>query len=338
MTTGLASFIGNTDAVRRLGVAELSGAGAHAYLLTGPEHVGKRTLALRFAALATCPSPSNGDACGMCGSCAAAARGAHPDIHLVERRDEKRTIVVEQAQEVARTATIRPYQSECKVVVIIDADTFEERAANLLLKTIEEPAPDTRIVLTSGDGDRVLPTIRSRCREVTLRPVPAQVIANALTARGISPDHATLLARLSDGRPGWAIGAIDDPTFLAARETHLELLSTILATRSFARLPLADRLEDSRNLARTRETMSTALATWTTWWRDVLVVRAGCAELVTGVDRVDELRHASRRLDVATITGAIKRTGLAMSHLDDNVNPRLALEGLFLDLPDLGTA
>ena len=68
------------------------------------------------------------------------------------------------------------------------------------------------------------------------------------------------------------------------------------------------------------------------------MVRAGCAELVTSVDRVDELRHASRRLDVATITGAIKRTGLAMSHLDHNVNPRLALEGLFLDLPDLGTA
>ena len=338
MTSGLGSFIGNTDAVHRLGAAELRGAGTHAYLVTGPEHVGKRTLALRYAALATCPTPGNGDACGTCGSCAAAARGAHPDIHLVERRVEKRTIIVEQAQEVARTATIRPYQSECKVVIIIDADTFEEEAANLLLKTIEEPAPDTRIVLTSGDGSRVLPTIRSRCREVTLRPVPSHVIASALIGRGISPDHATLLARLSGGRPGWAIGAIDDPTFLAARETHLDLLSSVLATRSFARLPFADRLEDSRSLARTREAMATALATWTTWWRDVLVLRAGCAELVTGVDRLDELRVASRRLDVAAITGAIKRTGLALSHLDDNVNPRLALEGLFLDLPDLGTA
>lgn len=337
MTPNLATFIGNTDAVRRLGVAELSGAGAHAYLLVGPEHVGKRTLALRFAALATCPTPNNGDACGACRSCAAAARGAHPDIHLVERPDDKRTILVEQAQEVARIATIRPYQSDCKVVVIVAADSFEERAANLLLKTIEEPPPDTRIVLTSGNGDRVLPTIRSRCREVTLRPVPVPRIAEALTARGISHDHAALLARLSSGRPGWAIGAIDDPTVLAARETNLDLLSTVLATRSYARLPLADRLEDSRNVARTRETMATAFSTWITWWRDVLVVRAGCAELVTGIDRLSELGVASRRLDLATITGAINRTSLAVSHLDRNVNPRLALEGLLLDLPDLGS-
>lgn len=338
MKSGLSTFIGNVGAVHRFGRAGVGRAGVHSYLLTGPDHVGKRTLAMHFAAGATCPTPVVDDACGACASCAAASRGTHPDIHLVERREERRTIVVEQAQEVARIATIRPYQSDCKVVVITDADALEERAANLLLKTIEEPPDDTRIVLTSDDGDRVLPTIRSRCREVALRRVPGDVITDALKVRGVSPDHATLVARLSNGRPGWAIGAISDPTQLAVRVTHLDLLASVLSTRRIARLPLADRIEDSRNLARTREAMASAFTTWVGWWRDVLVIRAGCIDLVAGVDRLDALRGAAHQLDLGTITQAIQRTALAATHLDENVSPRLALEGLFLDLPELGAA
>lgn len=338
MTQWSSPFIGNDAAVRLLGPAELVGAGAHAYLLTGPEHVGKRTLALRFAAFATCLVPDGDRSCGSCRSCAASARGAHPDIHVIERRDDRRTIVVEQAQEVARISAIKPYQSDRKVVVIVDAEALEARAANLLLKTIEEPSDDTRIVLTSGDGDLVLPTIRSRCREVTLGKVGTRVIIRALEARGVPAEHASVLARLSNGRPGWAINAAADPSVLEVRGVHLDLLSSVLKTRRYARLPLADRLEDPRNLARTREAMASALATWTGWWRDVLVVRAGCEELASCVDRMDELRDAATKLEVAGIAGAIRRTGLATSHLDDNVNPRLALEGLFLDLPELGAA
>jgi DNA polymerase-3 subunit delta' len=338
VSTSLATFIGNADAVRHFAESELEGSGVHAYLLTGPAHVGKRSLALLFAALATCPTPQDGDACGLCRSCASVARGTHPDIHLVERRDDKRTIIVEQAQEVARIAAIRPYQSDCKVVVIIDADVFEKEAANLLLKTIEEPSSDTRIVLTSGDSDLILPTIRSRCREIALRAVPGKVIADALISRGTHADHANLVARLAAGCPGWALSAINDPASLDVRTTHLDLLATILKTRQFARLPLADRLDESRNLARTREVMASAFLTWIRWWRDALVVRAGCAELASSIDRMDELHVVARQLDVAAITAAIARSGLAVSHLDDNVNPRLALEGLLLDLPHVDGA
>ena len=331
-------FIGNDAAARLLGPAELIGAGAHAYLLTGPQHVGKRTLALRYAAFATCLTPDVDHSCGSCRSCAASDRGVHPDIHVIERREERRTIVVEQAQEVMRISAIKPYQSDRKVVVIVDADTLEPRAANLLLKTIEEPSDDTRIVLTSGDGDLVLPTIRSRCRELTLGKVGASVIVRALEARGVPTEHASVLARLSDGRPGWAINAATDPAVLEVRGAHIDLLASVLTTRRYARLPLVDRLEDSRNVARTRETMASAFATWIGWWRDVLVVRAGCEELASSVDRMDELQDAASKLDYVGIAGAIRRTGLATSHLDDNVSPRLALEGLFLDLPELGIA
>ncbi len=338
MTSAFASFIGNTDVVRRLSDYELQGMGAHAYLLIGPEHVGKRTIALQFATLATCPNVQDGDACGTCQSCGASARNAHPDIHVIERRDDKRSIVVEQAQEVARIATIRPYQSAVKVIVIVEAQALEVRAANLLLKTIEEPASDTRIVLTSSESDLVLPTIRSRCREIAFRAVRVQSIADALVQRGVAIDDASLIARLSAGRPGWAIRASNDPSFLAVRATHLDMLASVLSQRKYARLPLVDGLEDPRNLARTRETMANAFSTWIAWWRDVLVVRAGCSEFVAGIDRIDEVCGAAERLDVSAIVGAINRTGIAIAHLDDNVNPRLAAEGLVLDLPDFAPA
>jgi hypothetical protein len=84
--------------------------------------------------------------------------------------------------------------------------------------------------------------------------------------------------------------------------------------------------------------MANAFSTWIAWWRDVLVVRAGCSEFVAGIDRIDEVCGAAERLDVSAIVGAINRTGIAIAHLDDNVNPRLAAEGLVLDLPDFAPA
>lgn len=330
----LATFVGNGATVRNVAAAESRGRGAHAYLIAGPARVGKRSLALALATLVTCANPGDDAPCGTCPSCAAAARDAHPDIHVIERREERRTILVEQAQEVARIATIRPYQSDRKAVVIVDAESLEDRAANLLLKTIEEPSIDTRLFLTASDGERVLPTIRSRCRSIALRPVPAGEIAAALADRGIDGPHALLLARLANGRPGWAIDAADDPGVLTERNAHLRLLSQALAVRSTARLHLADQLDDARNLARAREVMGAAFATWTGWWRDAVTVRAGCPELMSNVDRSDEITAVARRLDLAAILAAVSRTRLAASHLDDNVNPRLALEGLLLDLPD----
>ncbi len=330
-----ARLIGNAPAARRLASGEAGGTGAHAYLLTGPEQVGKRTLALAFASMVTCDAPTGAGACGACISCAAGARAAHPDVHIVERREDRRTIVIEQAQEVVRIATIRPYQSQRKVIVIVDAESLEERAANLMLKTIEEPAEDTRLVITAADADRVLPTIRSRCREIALRAVPAAEIAHALVERGVATDEANLVSRLSAGRPGWALSTVADPAILSRRAAHLALLDDILGTTPFARLPLADRLDDARNLARAREVMAIAFATWTGWWRDALVVHAGCPMLVANVDRVNDLARVASHLGAVEIVGAIARIAAAAVHLDDNVSPRLALEGLFLDLPHL---
>lgn len=88
-------------------------------------------------------------------------------------------------------------------------------------------------------------------------------------------------------------------------------------------------------MARTRERMAAAFEDWVTWWRDALVCHAGCPELITNIDREGALRQASGRLDAPQIIAALTRTREAWAHIDANVNPRLAIEGLFLDLPDL---
>jgi DNA polymerase-3 subunit delta' len=335
MTRSFADFVGNDAAVTQMRNAYARGQGTHAYLITGPAQIGKRTLAIAFAAQVVCNGPRPEAPCGACPSCHASGRNGHPDIHLVERRDEKRTILTEQAQEVIHQSSLHPYLSTRKVFIVREASILENEAANRLLKTIEEPPPDTVIILTTNDADQVLPTIRSRCREVGLRTVPLATVAKGLIDRGVDGDQADLLARLSGGRPGWAISTSDDPAQLTRRDDHLTLLETVLETRRARRLALADRLEDSRQVARTRERMAAAFEDWVTWWRDALVCHAGCPELITNIDREGALRQASGRLDAPQIIAALTRTREAWAHIDANVNPRLAIEGLFLDLPDL---
>ncbi len=331
----LVNFIGNDASVTHMRTAYARGQGSHAYLITGPSQIGKRTLAIAFAAQVVCHALQTDAPCGACPSCHASGRSSHPDIHVVQCRDDKRTIVTDQAQEVIHQSSLHPYLSTRKVFIVREASILEHEAANRLLKTIEEPPPDTVIILTTNDADQVLPTIRSRCREVALRTVPLATIAKGLIDRGVDGDQADLLARLSGGRPGWAIATSDDPAQLSRRDDHLTLLETILATRRTRRLSLADRLEDSRKVAQTRERMAGAFEDWVTWWRDALVCHAGCPELITNIDREGALRQAAGGLTTTQIIAALTRTREAWAHIDANVNPRLAIEGLLLDLPDL---
>ena len=195
MTRSFADYVGNDATVTQMRNAYARGQGTHAYLITGPAQIGKRTLAVAFAAQVVCNGPAPEAPCGACPSCHASGRNGHPDIHIVERRDEKRTILTEQAQEVIHQSSLHPYLATRKVFIVREASILENEAANRLLKTIEEPPPDTVIILTTNEADQVLPTIRSRCREVGLRTVPLATVAKGLIDRGVDGDQADLLAR-----------------------------------------------------------------------------------------------------------------------------------------------
>ncbi|HEX2294062.1 MAG TPA: DNA polymerase III subunit delta' [Actinomycetota bacterium] len=189
-------------AAERLAAQVAAGQIAHAWLLTGPRGSGKRGVAFALAASLVCERGPE-VACGECSGCTRALRDRHPDVHHVE--PEGVIIPVDVVREaVIPEAARSPFEAAYKVFVIEDADRMNDAAQNALLKTLEEPQPDTVFVLVSDHEEEVLETIASRCRIVRLDPVPVARVADLLVGEGADPAEARRAALAAEGDVGRA--------------------------------------------------------------------------------------------------------------------------------------
>ncbi len=179
----------------------------HAWLLTGPPGSGRSTAARSFAAALQCTSPDRAlgaaPGCGFCDGCHTTLIGTHADVETV--RTDGLTIGVKETRELVRRANLSPAGGRWQVILLEDADRLTEGAANVLLKAIEEPAPRTVWLLCAPSVEDALPTIRSRCRLLTLRTPSAEAVADVLTRRdGVEPELAARVARVAQGHIGRA--------------------------------------------------------------------------------------------------------------------------------------
>ncbi len=190
---------------------------AHALLLCGPAGLGKRAFAQRFVQGLLCTEPTEGDPCGHCRSCLLIAAGTHPDVLSLSfglRKDgvQRSEIVVDQIRELSARLAMSSQFSGWQVVTIDPADAMNPAAANALLKTLEEPAAQTMLILLADAPWRLPQTIRSRCQRIEFH-LPDSIVALAwLRAEGVRDAEAALVA--AGGNPGlariWAQqGALD---------------------------------------------------------------------------------------------------------------------------------
>ncbi|MEP7162004.1 MAG: DNA polymerase III subunit delta' [Dermatophilaceae bacterium] len=171
----------------------------HAWLLTGPPGSGRSTAARAFAAALQCPLHG----CGTCRECRTAVEGTHADVTVLAT--EGLSIKVEQARELAGVAALRPSVGPWRVILVEDADRLTERAADALLKALEEPAERTVWLLCAPSLEDVIVTIRSRCRHVRLRTPPVDAVAGLLQRRdGIEAPMALYAARAAQCHVGLA--------------------------------------------------------------------------------------------------------------------------------------
>ncbi len=178
----------------------------HAVLLTGPEGTGKEHFAGILATSLLCSNPSaEGFACGECQSCQLHAASTHPDFYritLESNVDGKlaKDIKVEQIRQLIHSLSQTSQLGGRKITIIDPAERMNRNAANSLLKTLEEPTADTLLVLLAAQPSRLLPTVRSRCQRITLKPPSRELVVAWL--RQQCPEHdAEALYAAADGAP-----------------------------------------------------------------------------------------------------------------------------------------
>ncbi|MBI5667597.1 MAG: DNA polymerase III subunit delta' [Chloroflexi bacterium] len=322
---------GHDWAVDHLRKALAHGRIRHAYLIVGTESVGKETLARAFAMTLNCTHPDEAARpCGECRACQKIASGNHPDVIYSELDAATGALRIEEVRNVMSRLALKPYEARYRIAIFRDFDHARPQAQDALLKTLEEPPPHAVLILLAPATDALLPTIISRSQVITLRTVPVEDIREILiTRRGAERRQADLLARLSGGRIGWAIRALEDPALLEQREQALGLLEHILTLNRAGRFEIAD------DLSKDKLALTPLLELWQTYWRDLLLITQGTPLTPANKDRYDSLERLAATLSPDEALAALQATRTLLNNLSLNLNLRLALEVLFLDYPGL---
>jgi DNA polymerase-3 subunit delta' len=193
------TLVGQRHVVEALEAAVAGRGMTHAWLFTGPPGSGRSNAALAFAAALQCPDGG----CGHCHACQTALAGTHPDVSVT--RSETSVLYIDDMRELVHRSALSPAGRRWQVMVIEDADRLGERTGNTLLKAIEEPTPKTVWLLCAPTLEDVLPTIRSRCRNVALTTPTAEEVARFLVEEdGVGESVAAFAARASQGHIGRA--------------------------------------------------------------------------------------------------------------------------------------
>lgn len=327
----LDAIVGNERARAFLAHAVKEDSPAHAYLFTGPGGIGKTATALAFAAdlLAAAGAP--------------VGESLHPDLWVEDsdaeqvsietiRRDgrtgrsggEVADVEGAPAQPLQAFLSLKGMLSDRRVAVLARAERLRETAAAPLLKTIEEPPPGAVLILCTEAAELLPPTIRSRCQEVEFQRLGDADVARFLFARGLELEPALL--HLAGGCPGRAVRLVEDPDDAARRMEWVKALDGLLGASWLDVVSLGARF-GTPDTARNRVYAKEALDVWETQVRDMAFSHAGAPELAGGAQAADW-----PALTLPTLLGIWASLREAADRVENNVNPRLAIEVFLADI------
>lgn len=327
----LSDVLGQSEVARKFLNAWRAGRLAQAYILSGPDGIGKMLFAMALVKTLLCEKQGD-DACERCASCRKMAHGNHEGLEILEPTGAGVVIKYDDVNGLIERLQYKLRAGEHRFVVLREADRVMQETANHFLKTLEEPPPNVTFFLLTARLPSLLPTIISRCQTVRMHRARPDEIESFLLARGFDAAKAKLYARLADGCPGRAVN-MDEAGVFERRESVLQRL--LDANRDNEAVLAGEMLEANREktLTLTRASLNVELGLMAALLRDMTLLAEGAGgPLLYNPDAEDKLGARAERFSPRKLRELTLDVLEARTNIERNIHPDFVIGRLFTEL------
>jgi DNA polymerase-3 subunit delta' len=330
-------IVGNEKVIeflQRLAQADQQEQLSGSYIFTGPSQVGKTSAVIFFLQSLLCKQPTiEHQPCGKCQVCWQINKSVYPDLVDVRVAEGKRDISIEQIRELINKLKLSSFANSYKIGIIHQAEKLNANSANALLKTLEEPNRKVLIFLITSDLDSLPQTIVSRSQVLRFNAVPFDLIYNYLiTNHEAKRSQALHLARLAAGRPELAVELLADSGRVAKQALFADLFLSAFDQDVNARLASLDKavgkLTGQEGVVQAQQILNI----WQQAERDLWLVFYGQTDLVHYSNALEKLESLKNKITKRDLAGAQALLSQAKQYLFSNVNSKIALENVMINI------
>ena len=301
------ALLGNEHIKQNLRASLSKGHISHFYLISGPEGSGKHTLARLLAAAILCQGADK--PCGACTPCRKVMEGVHPDYITVDD-PEKKTVPVDLIRQARADIYVQPNESEHKIYLFPRAQDMGLPGQNALLKVLEEPPAYGVFILLTTNADALLPTVRSRCTELRMQPLPQALLRETLAKQygKLSAEAISAAAERSGGFFGQAKRLLEEDS--QTRAETAALVEALCGKSTMGLVQLLVPLEKSK-----RDVLAELLRDWQGLLENALTAACGIRTVS------DQARRLATVLDTRTLHRQYTAVRKAREYTLSNVSP-----------------
>lgn len=298
---------------------------SHAYIMTGEEGMGRKSLAHAFALTLLCEKGGS-EPCMRCHACKQVLSDSHPDLIHVTHEKPGSIGVDDIREQIQDTILVRPYSSYYKIYIVDEAEKMTVQAQNALLKTIEEPPSYAVIILLTTNQDIFLPTILSRCVQLNLKPLRDSVVKEYLIGKlGVTEHQAAVYAAFARGNMGRAIHLADSEEF---QDLYRKMLFLMVNLKD---MDVSELLDYIKVLVEENMDIYECLDFMQLWYRDILMYKVTRdMNLLVFKNEYNSINEMSEKCGYDGFEKILQAIDKAKARLDANVNRDLALELMLL--------